>query len=335
MSVTVADLLNLPSLRQAKVLGGRNGLGKIVSSISVLESVDPGILIDPLFPQGEFYGSEIVITGFLNCRDDVQRQCDNLRRLAQGGEVGLILYYVGIYMPKVDPKLIQLADELDFVLICMPEGEQALRYGEVINDVTACIFRDQAKQNSIVLDILERVSALPKHQQSVNTVMKMLSDRICATAILCDAAFHILNLVTWPRSTENRVKEEMERMREFPPSGGSIAYPFAGDCRLYRTAIRTDSEQTMELLLLKAGLPLETDTLSQIADAARICINIWGRKHGEVAIHELVRAILQDEPMKMYRLAEIFHIDIAAIHEMWILDSGQTKEATAYKEQLA
>ena len=194
MSVTVADLLNLPSLRQAKVLGGRNGLGKIVSSISVLESVDPGILIDPLFPQGEFYGSEIVITGFLNCRDDVQRQCDNLRRLAQGGEVGLILYYVGIYMPKVDPKLIQLADELDFVLICMPEGEQALRYGEVINDVNACIFRDQAKQNSIVLDILERVSALPKHQQSVNTVMKMLSDRICATAILCDAAFHILNL---------------------------------------------------------------------------------------------------------------------------------------------
>jgi DNA-binding PucR family transcriptional regulator len=335
MSVTVADLLNLPSLRQAKVLGGRNGLGKIVSSISVLESVDPGILIDPLFPQGEFYGSEIVITGFLNCRDDVQRQCDNLRRLAQGGEVGLILYYVGIYMPKVDPKLIQLADELDFVLICMPEGEQALRYGEVINDVTACIFRDQAKQNSIVLDILERVSALPKHQQSVNTVMKMLSDRICATVILCDAAFHILNLVTWPRSTENRIKEEMERLRAFPSSGGSIAYPFAGDCRLYRNAIKTDSGQTMELLLLKAGLPLETDTLSQIADAARICINIWGRKHGEVAIHELVRAILQDEPMKMYRLAEIFHIDIAAIHEMWILDSGQTKEATAYKEQLA
>lgn len=228
MSVTVADLLNLPSLRQAKVLGGRNGLGKIVSSISVLESVDPGILIDPLFPQGEFYGSEIVITGFLNCRDDVQRQCDNLRRLAQGGEVGLILYYVGIYMPKVDPKLIQLADELDFVLICMPEGEQALRYGEVINDVTACIFRDQAKQNSIVLDILERVSALPKHQQSVNTVMKMLSDRICATVILCDAAFHILNLVTWPRSTENRIKEEMERLRAFPSSGGASRIPLPG-----------------------------------------------------------------------------------------------------------
>ena len=100
-------------------------------------------------------------------------------------------------------------------------------------------------------------------------------------------------------------QEEMERLRAFPSSGGSIAYPFAGDCRLYRNAIKTDSGQTMELLLLKAGLPLEADALSQIVDAARICINIWGRKHGEVAIHELVRAILQDEPMKMYRLAEI------------------------------
>lgn len=42
MSVTVADLLKLPSLRQAKVIGGAKGLGKTVSSISVLESVGSG-----------------------------------------------------------------------------------------------------------------------------------------------------------------------------------------------------------------------------------------------------------------------------------------------------
>lgn len=38
-----------------------------------------------------------------------------------GGEVGIILYYVGLIMPEVDRRLIQLAEELDFVLICMPE----------------------------------------------------------------------------------------------------------------------------------------------------------------------------------------------------------------------
>ena len=92
MSVTVRELLRLPSLKGAKVLGGRRGLEKIVSSISVLESVQPEKLVDGLFPRGEFYGSEIVITGFMNMVDDVDCQCANIRRLAEGGEVGLILF---------------------------------------------------------------------------------------------------------------------------------------------------------------------------------------------------------------------------------------------------
>ena len=92
MSVTVSDLLKLPSLRQATVIGGHRGLSRIVSSISVLESTDPDVLVENVFPAGEFYGSEIVITGFLNCLDDIDCQCANIQRLAEGGEVGLILF---------------------------------------------------------------------------------------------------------------------------------------------------------------------------------------------------------------------------------------------------
>ena len=88
MSVTVADLFKLPSLRQAKVLGGERGLGKTVSSISVLESVDPGVLVHEVFPQNKYSGSEIVITGFLNCIGDVDRQCSNLLRLIEGERTG-------------------------------------------------------------------------------------------------------------------------------------------------------------------------------------------------------------------------------------------------------
>ena len=99
MSVTVSDLLKLPSLRQAKVLGGAGGLQKVVSSISVLESTDPSVLVNEVFPHDKYSGSEIVITGFLNCINDVDRQCLNLMRLIDGGEVGLVLYYVGVTFP--------------------------------------------------------------------------------------------------------------------------------------------------------------------------------------------------------------------------------------------
>ena len=322
MSVTVEQLLKLPSLSRAKVVGGHRGLSKVVSSISVLESTDPGVLVDEVFPQGEFFGSEIVITGFLNSVDNVPLQLANLRRLAEGGEVGLILFYVGVYLPRIDPQLIALADELDFVLIAMPEGEATLRYGEVISDVMGCIYRDRAESSSVVLDVLAGISALPKHLQTVNTALKILSDRISASVLLCDSAFHVLNLVTWPRGIEGDVVCGFKGMAGYPPSGESEVCSFVPDSRIYRMSLGTDGGQQMELLLIKAGLPLDGATLGQVMDATRICINIWGRRHGEIAIHELVRAILQDEPLKMRRLAEIFRVDVASLHEMWIVQSG-------------
>lgn len=334
MSVTVGDLLNLPSLRRAKVLGGHRGLSKIVSSISVLESTDPGVLVDEVFPQGEFFGSEIVITGFLNSVDNVPLQLANMRRLAEGGEVGLIIFYVGVYLPCVDQSLIDLANELDFVLITMPEGEATLRYGEVINDVMDCIYRDRAQNSSIVLEILARVSALPKHLQTVNTAMKMLSDRISASVLLCDQSFNILNLAAWPRGIEADIIAGFKALSSYPEPGGGESCAFVPDSLIYRLPIATDSGQAMQLLLIKAGLPLDAATLGQVSDATRVCINIWGRRHGEIAIHELVRAILHDEPMKMRRLDEIFHVDVAAIHEMWIVESAAEDAKQRLTERL-
>ena len=151
MSVTVQDLLKLPSLRDADVIAGRGGLKKIVSSISVLEAADPEILNDAMFHNDEFYGSEIVITGFMSATDDPELQCRNIRRLVEGGEVGLILYYVGVFMKSIDPSLIALADELDFTLICMPKNRIDLRYSEVICDVMGAIIKDQLSGTSLVV----------------------------------------------------------------------------------------------------------------------------------------------------------------------------------------
>ena len=335
MSVTVADLLKLPSLRQAKVIAGHGGLTKTVSSISVLESTDPGVLVDEVFPQGEYFGSEIVITGFLNMTEDVEQQYINMKRLAEGGEVGLILYYVGVYLKKIDKRLTDFANEADFVLIVMPEGDVTLRYGEAISEVTSLILQDRMHNTSFVSEILERVSSLPSHQRTVGTVLKMLSDRICASLILCDGSLRIQNISAWPRSGEAAVKKGIESLDALPPDQQSIACGIFPDSRLYRFSIGKERGSGLELLVLREGLPLDASVLSQLQDVVRLGIGIWGQNQGEMAIHELIRAILQDEPMRMRQLSHIFHINVADIHEMWLLHCEKNQTERFRREGLA
>lgn len=134
MSITVADVMKLPSMRGAKVLGGTGGLTRIVSSISVLEYAQVTAVQKELFDHIEFLGNELAITGFMNNPDDVELQCTNLRRMAEIGEVGVILFYVGIVMKKVDRQLVDVADELNFPLICMPVGQMNQRYRKYAAD---------------------------------------------------------------------------------------------------------------------------------------------------------------------------------------------------------
>lgn len=112
MSVTVNDIMKLPCMSEAKVIAGEAGLTRVLSSVTVLEFSDTSDLQQEILSNIDFYGSELVITAFASIPENIEKQCDNIRRLAAVGEAGLILYYVGILMPRVDPALIELANQL-------------------------------------------------------------------------------------------------------------------------------------------------------------------------------------------------------------------------------
>ncbi|MFB0921480.1 MAG: PucR family transcriptional regulator ligand-binding domain-containing protein [Oscillospiraceae bacterium] len=322
MSVTVEDLLKLPSLRDAEVVAGRGGLKKIVSSISVLEAADPEILNDAMFNNDEFYGSEIVITGFMNATDDYDLQCRNIRRLAEGGEVGLILYYVGVFMKRIDQSLIQLADELDFTLICMPKNRVDLRYSEVICDVMGAIIKDQLSGTSLVVEILERVAKLPQYQQTVDTVVKMLSDRLRATIILADSQLRVLNEAAWPR-TSGGLHTSIKASELPEPSGAPCRFSAVPNGLLYREWIKTEDSTNMELFIIRDSEPLNKSELQQAAESVQLAVSLWSQQHERMVVAELVKAILLDEPLKMRRLADLFDIDIASVDTMWLFSGSK------------
>ena len=335
MSITVEDLMKLPSLNEAKVLAGKGGLSRIVSSISVLEYADPGSLCDNLFDNNEFYGSEIVITGFTNVKDDVDVQYRSVRRLIQAGEVGLILYYVGIFVPEIDRRLIELCNENDFVLICMPEKRMDLRYSEVICEVMEAIVKDHMVSTSLTGEVLEQVSRLPKHQQTVDTVLKILSDRLRTSLLLTDTSMRVLNEAAWPRTLGRALIELLPTLTLPLPGGPPGYYNEEKNGLIHRRSITSSRGQTMELFLLKEGPPLEEELLYQAVEVVQLAVNLFSQGHDEVVIAELVKAILQDEPMKMRRLADIFHVDVISVNTMWIINMGSQTEQKYGKKILS
>ena len=126
---------------------------------------------------------------------------------------------------------------MDFVLIVMPEGDVTLRYGETITDVMDLILRDRSRNTSLVSEILERVSSLPPHQRTISTVLKMLSERISASLILCDSSFQIQYLSAWPRSEEAAIKKGLESLSELPADQQFAACDILPDSQIYRFSL--------------------------------------------------------------------------------------------------
>ena len=120
MSITVADVMKLPSMYGSEILAGHNGLNNPVESITVLEYGKLSDTLDALFSNTQFSGNELLISSFANIQDDVKAQCENIRRYHATGASGIILFYVRIILPKIDPDVLDCCNELDFALICMP-----------------------------------------------------------------------------------------------------------------------------------------------------------------------------------------------------------------------
>lgn len=321
MSLTVSQLMELPCLRKAKVLAGHNSLDRIVTSITVLEYSSPTDMQKKLYESIDFWGSELILTGFCNIADDVDAQCDNIRMFAMAGEVGMILYYVGLILPRVDPRLIQLADELDFVLICMPENEPNLRYSEVIHEAMDAIVRDELNNPTFTIDLLEQMTKVPPSQQSVRTILRITSDRLRASALITDSEYHILSEAPWPRNQSTSWADIIRQTARH--TGSNCPWEVEGEQNLwaYKAEIQPNSSSRMYLFVFSEHDKLDQVLWKQVVEGVRLSMGVWGKTHDQADLSELTRAIILDEPIKMRRLGDLYHIDVASLSDMWILKS--------------
>lgn len=318
------------------MLTGESNLTRTVSSLSVLEVSNADFsaqIVNSV--QEEWYAEELVISSFFSIKDSVDKQFDTIRYLHGLGEVGLILYYVGIIIPEISEELLQFAESLDFMIICMPENDYTLRYNEVIYEVMeAIVLNNQTINDNFVNESLEKVSLLPEHSQSVEITLKLLSDRLKASIILTNTNLQIVNQVMWPRNSPLEVSNMIHDYAPQLVNATIRTEELESSCSIEHRSVHQKNGEILYLFLIKENSKLPAKTIDKISEVVQVAINLWGDKHNEVSEYALVKAIINDESEKMRRLAQLLHIDVSAIQMMWLVYIQDLSEEKRIREEL-
>ena len=260
MNVTVADCLKLPTLREAQLIAGDKGLDRAVSSVSVLEWPETNLLSDEII-----VGNELIISALIAIKDDIDRQCSVLRHLRGMGAAGLVLFYVGVFIPKIDDTLIAVADEICFPLIAMPFGRMDFRYSDVITDVVEYIHTRHMQGNYYTTEVMNSIALLEPQQRNINTALRLLSDRMRCTLLLTDRYLERRGAAACPASNQWNYQAllQMLQKRKTPMKGQAAMELEARHFRLWDVPVPSKTHRGMHLLVLDEFGQMEEEKLRQ------------------------------------------------------------------------
>jgi DNA-binding PucR family transcriptional regulator len=137
------DIMALPSLRNLKLVSGKNGLNRILRWGHVLDM--PDVLS---WVQG---GELLIMTGIAIAHDDEALK-KIVEEIAARGLAGLIIN-IGPYISDVPPKVIETANSLDFPVFTLPWEVKLVR---VIQEISNYIIAQQLEEKA-VQSLLENI----------------------------------------------------------------------------------------------------------------------------------------------------------------------------------
>ncbi|MBP2643142.1 MAG: pucR [Firmicutes bacterium] len=140
---SLKEIVNLPSLKKVKIVGGRDGLDRIVNWVHFIDLPD-------VLPWVQ--GRELLLITGIGLEKDEKSLLDLVRGIAEKNLAGLVIN-VGPYINETPEAVIRLADELKFPVFELP---WEVKLVEVTHDVSTYIVMKQMEEKS-VSDLLENI----------------------------------------------------------------------------------------------------------------------------------------------------------------------------------
>ena len=317
MSTTVESCMKLPSFRAAKLVAGKKGKNLPVHSITVLEYADDISLISSEL----FLNGEICITAFASIKNDVEMQCAVLRKMKSIGVAAIVIYYIGIFLPSLDDRLVQTADEIDLPLFCMPFNRMDFRYGEMINDVMYAIYQSRHEGQNFVAEMLESIALLPENLRTIRTVLRMISDSLHCSFFILERDGTVCSEGQWPISCHWDCRPLVELMQKNLQEL-SVTKKIRLDQKEVAACcipLGLKKNTSLRLLMIDDHGRLDNERVLQVADILTTFLNISDYNFQETTPDMLVRSIIDDDPLRMREIATQHNIDISQYNSMWVV----------------
>jgi purine catabolism regulator len=171
--VTVREVLDLPALHGARVVGGASGLDHGVRQVNVMEVPDILSWVKP---------DELLLTTAYPLRDDRAALADLIPNLAARGLAGVAIKPAR-YIESIPQAMTEAADRLSFPLIELPP-EAVL--GEIINSVLSAVLNDQAMRLQRAAILHDRFTGIVLSGGGLREIAEALGQSIGRQVLIVD-----------------------------------------------------------------------------------------------------------------------------------------------------
>ncbi len=162
---SLREALNLPILKNAKVVAGRGGLERPIRWVHNASAPDAADWL---------HGGELVLTTVYNMPESAGEQAEYLRQLAEKGIVALVIT-IGMLADEIPDYLRVIGDELGLPLIELPYQTRFVDIAKVINERIA---EESLDTVSRALSIQQRLSRLVLEGGGFLELARMLADQV-------------------------------------------------------------------------------------------------------------------------------------------------------------
>ena len=284
-SISLSELLKLPTLARARVVGGTEGLRRPVRGINVMEVPD---ILDWVKPD------ELLLTTAYPLRDDPVALDALIPRLADRGLAGIALK-PGRYIKAIPASMIAAADQYAFPLIELPPEAS---FNEIINSVLTVILDVQAARLQRSAAIHDRFTGIVLSGGGLRQIAEALAELVGRSVAIVDAQ----DVVQWRTSDQAPVGESGSPAGSADGHGaGVIVQP-----------IQVGGERYGAILVAGDEAGLGPDRLEAIEYAATVAalrqvqaraVAEADRRFQAVCLEELITGHVADRTVLMERAA--------------------------------